>query len=195
MAVRATMQDLIDRMRLLIGDPAGNDAYYTDEQLQERLDQRRTEYRYLSLIPLETIGQGGGVTYLEYRAARPDLFQSVLRTGRASWLGDWEEDGTLFGADYGALSPSSSDWRRGAWTFSAHQPPPVTIVGRRYDLPGAGADALEAWAAGLKTEYDVKSGDQTLARGMQAGRLLELAAALRARQMVDTVRAIRSDAC
>lgn len=193
MAARDTMTELIARLRLLIGDPSGDDQAFSDEELQSLLDSRRTDHRYLELTPLATVDEGGAVRFLEYAA----LIRSEWRHGMGvgEGIGDWEDDAKLYGPDYAEVEPASSDWARGRWTFEAHQPAQVTIVGSTYDLSAAGADALEMWAARVKSEYDIRAGDHTMARGMQATRMLALAAQLRRRRRLPIGRIIRSDAC
>lgn len=180
MAARETMADLIGRLRLMIADPSGDGQTFGDEELQEFLDARRTEHRYRRLEPLPTIGPGGAVTYAAYHS------------GGAH---DWEEDGALYGPDFGEVEPERSDWRRGRWEFAENQPAPVYINGKTYDLAAAGADALEAWAAKLKAEYDIRAGDQTFERSAQIQQTLAMATALRRRQRAGPATWRRSDLC
>jgi hypothetical protein len=187
------MVNLVGRLRLLIGDPAGAGAHFTDEALEGFLDGWCTEHRYLELTPVPTINEGGTVQFLEYAALMRRERRDGLGPGTP--IGDWEEDAALYGPDYAEITPEASDWVRGRWRFAAHQPAQVSIVGRSYDLCGAGADALEAWAAAVKSEYDLRSGDQTMARGMQVGQILAMAATLRRRARVMAGRITRSDLC
>ncbi len=193
MAARDTMADLIGRLRTLIGDAAGDDQQFSDEELQDFLDARSTEYRYLELTPVATIAPGGTVTNLEYVAAIRREWRDGV--GLCHTLGDWEDGAKLYGPDYAELEPASSDLARGRWTFAAHQPAQVTIVGWTYDLYGAGADALEAWATRVKAAYDVRSGDQTLSRSMQFTQIMGAAMALRRRARIAVGRIGRSDLC
>jgi hypothetical protein len=174
------MEDLIGRLRLMIADPTGDGQVFSDDELQEFLDARRAEHRYRRLEPLPTIGPGGAVTYEAYHSGT---------------VSDWEEGGTLYGPDFGAIEPETSDWRRGRWELAEHQPEPVYITGRTYDLAAAGADALETWAAKLKAEYDIRAGDQTFERSAQIRHMLTMAAALRRRQRVRSATWRRSDLC
>ncbi|MCX7670395.1 MAG: hypothetical protein N2439_10020, partial [Anaerolineae bacterium] len=125
MAVRATMADLITRIRLLINDPAGASQVFTDQQVQDALDRHRTEVRYLTLTAAETI-TAGAVDYLDYYAD----------------VGDWEADEALYDGAYALLTPSAADRLTGHWTFAASQPPPVLITGKHYDVYAAAADLL-----------------------------------------------------
>jgi hypothetical protein len=193
MAARETMADLIARLRALVGDPAGDDQAFDDEDLQMALDGRRADQRYLELTPLATIAEGGGVTHIEYAALLRREWRHGL--GLGSPIGDWEEGATLYGPDFAEVEPESGDWARGRWTFEAHQPGPVSIVGSSYDPAAAGADVLEMWAARVKGECDIRSGDQAVARGTQAARMLVLAVRLRRRSRVAIGHIVRSDTC
>ncbi len=193
MAVRETMAELIGRLRTLIGDPAGDDAMFGDEELQAFLDARSTEYRYLELTPVATIAPGGSVVHLEYVAALRREWRDGV--GLCHTLGDWEDGVKLYGPDYAEIEPATADLARGRWTFEAHQPAQVRLVGRTYDLNAAGADALEAWATRVKAAYDIRSGDQSLARGMQFAQIMAAAMTLRRRARVGAGRIGRSDLC
>lgn len=180
MPVRPTMSDLIQRLRLLIHDPAGTDQTFSDEELQGFLDARRTDHLYRRLTALYTVG--------------PDFTPQIL-AATSMPVGDWEEGAVLTGPDYVPISPATADYRRGIWTFSAHQPEPIRITGRTFDLAAAGADALEAWAARLKAEYDFRTADYEFEGNQRVAGILRLAAALRCRQKPRTVTMMRSDQC
>ena len=193
MAARETMADLIGRLRALIGDPAGDDAQFSDDELQEFLDVRGTEYRYLELTPVATVSPDGSVTHLEYAAALRREWRDGV--GLCHTLGDWEDGVKLYGPDHAEVEPQTSDLVRGRWTFASHQPAQVRLVGWTYDLYAAGADALEAWATRVKAAYDVRTGDQSLARGTQFVHIMAAATALRRRARLGAGRIERSDVC
>lgn len=132
------MEDLITRVRSLIYDPEGASAIFSDDEIQDALDDHRNDVRYLELKPAETIQSGGSISYLEYHAGRPD----------------WEGTVTLLNASYGTLSPSSANYRRGVFNFSSNQDPPVMIVGQTYNLYAASVDLLKLWKARLKLQFD-----------------------------------------
>lgn len=193
MAARESMADLIARLRGLIGDAAGTGQTFDDEELEQYLDARRTEHRYRRLQPVETIDASGDVVVLACAAYAGRPLGAGRWTGGP--LGDWEEDGELFGPTYAALEPAGSDWRRGQWTFAEHQDGPVRITGRTYDLMGSAADALEAWAARLARDYDVSLGDQGLKRSQPCAALLEMASRYRLRQPASSGKIGGSDRC
>jgi hypothetical protein len=165
--VRASMAELIDRTRGLIGDVAGASQVFSDQNLQDALDRRRADVRYLELECGETIAVGGATTYLDYYA--PD------------GLTDWEGDGVLqYGGTWASVTPASSDWLAGHWTFSASQQPPVYLTGKTYDVYAAAADLLERWAATLKLEFDFEEDGQRFKRSQKPAGVLALAAQYRA---------------
>lgn len=163
MAARSTLGSLIMRLRRMIGDPAGASQVWTDGELQDALDARRFDSRYLRLQEEPTHAEGGGAAYLGFRAP----------------TGDWEEDAALYDRGYKALTPATTDCLTGRWTFGAEPDMPVRLTGKSFDLHAAAADVLEAWAAKKKLEYDFSSADQRFARGRQEQALRELAAVYR----------------
>ena len=178
MAVRATMAELISRMRTLIGDPAGASQIFDDQTIQDYLDRHRTSVRYVQLRAAETILVGGTVEYRDYYAD----------------YGNWEADEELYDGTYKELTPATADRLTGHWAFTTNQQPPVLIVGNYYDVYGAAADLLEAWAAQLKLAYAFTTDGQTFNRQQQLSMLLEMARGYRRQQRPMSVGMVRSDA-
>lgn len=181
---RTTMADLLTRLRRLIGDPviAGTPptSTWTDDELQDYLDQepRKLFVRYARLRPMPTYAPGGGaISWLDFWADR----------------GDWEAGEVLVNASYTVLTPATADRVGGHWTFSANTLPSVRIVGQCYDLYGAAADVLEAWAAKLARQFDFSTDGQSFRRSQQAAALREQADAYRAKQWVQTAALVRPD--
>src|SRR5215831_15481657 len=102
---RATLADIIARVRLLISDKA-TPPQFSDDDLQTTLDQRRTDLRYLELTPAETIAAGGAVTWLDYYAPYDLLW--------------WETDAQLVDNRFAPLTPATSDFSGGHWTFTTN---------------------------------------------------------------------------
>jgi len=177
MAVRASMAELITRVRLLIGDPAGSSPTFSVQELQDALDRRRRPVRYQELVTQETIGPGGIVTYLDYYSER----------------GDWEANEQLVDGGYNPVTPATADRNGGHWTFATSQVPPVLITGACYDVYGAAADVLEEWAAKEKLAFDFSSDGQSFSRSQKARALTDLSQLYRRKQWPRTVRMERSD--
>jgi hypothetical protein len=163
---RATMAALISRVRGLIGDPAGADQTFSDDDVQTALDRHQTVVWYATLRPEPTILPSSIVETREYVAG----------------VGDWEADEVLYNAAWQPLTPATADRLTGRWTFaSPGQPPPVTILGKTYDIYGASVDLLEAWAGQVARAFDFSSDGQEFRRSQQTRALLELAREYRRR--------------
>jgi hypothetical protein len=178
--VRASMAELIDRVRGLIGDPAGASEQFNSQAIQDALDRRRRDVRSLELAYGETIQPGGAVAYLDYYAP--------------GGLTDWEADAALqYGGTWAAVTPASSDWLAGHWTFASSQPPAVYLTGKTYDVYAAAADLLERWAATVARAYDFDEDGQRFRRSQQREGLLAVAAQYRAQQRPAVGSMARSD--
>jgi hypothetical protein len=145
-AVRSTMADVIARLRTEIGDEdEGGDAspHWTDEQLQDFLDARRTDVFLVELRTAESYS-AGSVGWRDYFAPR----------------GLWEADAALYDAGRSTVDAAdySADLVLGHWTFAASRTAPLYVTGRCYDLHASAADVFEAWASGEKFRH-IYSGD------------------------------------
>ena len=138
---RATMADLIDRVRGLIGDN-GSTETLTDDELQEYLDQRRTRAIHAPLAYEPSISSTGAVQYLEYFGKD------------AGAMLPWEDSPTFQDSSGAALTPDTSEPLRGHWAFAASQLPPVYITGSFYDVYGAAALACRELAGRVAQEFD-----------------------------------------
>lgn len=172
---RASMADLITRLRRLINDPAGVNQTWTDDELQDFLDAHRLDVRHARLRP-EPTWTGSGVTYTDYYAD----------------YGDWESDVVLEDASGNDLTPATSDLLTGHWTFT-DQDPPVYITGKTYDLYAAAAAVLEAWAARVALEFDFTADGASFRRSQKREALLALAAEYRRRARANRAVMVRSD--
>lgn len=175
---RSSMAALITRLRRMIQDLAGASQEWTDDELQEALDVHQTVHRYLPLCQEESIAPGGAVTYKRFHAGGQ---------------GNWETDAEIVGNTYAVLTPTTSDYLTGRWTFAAEPAWPLYLSGNTYDLYGAAADALETWAARVKCEIDFASEGQNLKLSQKRAAMLELAQTYRAKQAPVTVTMTRND--
>ncbi len=111
-----------------------------------------------------------------------------------SAYGNWEADGVLFQPDGTAVTPDTSEWLAGHWSFVAAQTVlPLSIRGKFYDVNAAAADALEAWAGKTALEFDFATQGESFSRSQKQKQLLTLARQYRARQMVGTAEVYRGD--
>jgi hypothetical protein len=197
MAVRASMSDLITRVRLLCGDPASASAQFTDQTVQDWLDRTQQLVRY------------------ELETAAPDIVPQTNAPAAFNWATyvsrytDWEADavfqcGTKNGQNWAIITPLTADYQRGVWTFDVTLPtistsipaqlPPVFILGKVYDPYLAAAELLELWAASLaSTTYNFTSDGQSFSRGSILDNKLKLANLYRRQAKPRTVQAVRSD--
>lgn len=162
--MRSSMTALVTQVRLLIGDPNSGGPVFTDDELLTMLDNNSTDVLYEQLKPMPTIQPGGATEYLEWRAS-------------AGW---WESGEQLFDSGYNPLTPASVNRQRGIWSFSTHQNA-VLIRGSRYDVYAAAADAVDAWMAKVKLEFDFNADGGDYKRSQQLAGLQALRDSLRMR--------------
>ncbi len=180
MAVRSSMSDLILRVRRYVGDQA-TPQHFADQDIQDQCDEHRFTVRYAALRPGPTLQPGALYNYTDYYAD----------------VGDWESDVLLSWNDFSTLTPATSDYINGHWTFALPAPgqyPVVRITGKYYDLHSVAAELLEQWAASLATTaFDFTSDGQSFRRGTIITTLLDLAAQQRALSQPTAARALRED--
>ena len=175
MAARPSLASLISRVRTLIDDNASTKTF-TDDEVQAALDNWRTDVRYLVLTPAET-RTASGVEYRDYYAP----------------VGDWESDVALYDGTYAVVTPATSDYQTGHWTFTNSTGPPVYLVGKTFDVYATAADLLESWAAKVKLAFDFTADGASFSRSQQVAALLQLAADYRRRQRSVTALQVRGD--
>jgi hypothetical protein len=179
MMARTTLAALITRLRRLISDPAGASQAWTDDELQEALDVYQCHHRYCRLGQEESRAPGtGSITYKRFFTDD---------------IGDWESDVEIVNATWTPVTPTSSDYINGRFEFATEPDWPLTINGKTYDLYGAAADVLDAWAAKVKCEIDFRSEGQDLKQSQKADRMLELALTYRNKQKPQQGTLSRSD--
>ena len=130
MTVRTSMSALITKLRTLTNDTSGSSALFTDQEMQDALDQHQISAIYEQLTPKETIAPGGVVQWKTYITDTPY----------------WESDAILVDGNYSTLTPATSDFLAGQFTFTVSTTPPVLIYGNWYDINASAADVW-AWKA------------------------------------------------
>ena len=109
-------------LRSLIDDPSDGNTVFSEDDLDDALWKRKDEARYYHLDSVSTISAGGTTTtYLTFDAP----------------VGNWATDVALVDSSYNALSPVTSDYVQGRWTFSTEPKLPVMITGYTFALYGA----------------------------------------------------------
>lgn len=137
MTARSTMVDLIDDVRDLIGDTAGASQVFTDDEIEDTLDESRQDNRYVPLRPVGTVAPGGAVSWL-------------------TWYGgeNWEGGVSLTDGGFNVLTAGSANYDIGKFDFSTSQTSGVLATGYTYDLYAAASSLLEMWIAKLKLAVD-----------------------------------------
>ena len=179
MAIRTTMATLVARIRVMISDPSGASAVFTDDTIQEVLDLSRVTVRYGILRCEPTLMPGGILSYT-------DFFADV---------GGWEDATatTLYSPSYAVLTPTVFDVITGHWSFTTTQVLPVFIVGNYYDIYSAAADLCERMAATMARAYDFMSDGKKFSRSQMMTALLRMAATYRSQARARTIPIIRED--
>lgn len=176
MSVRSGMLEIIAKVRLLIGDM--DMTVYTNAEIEDVLDQHRQDWRYLELEAEMTIAPGGTASYKTYHAP----------------VKIWARDAELVDAGYNVLTPASSDFLAGVWSFTSEPDYPVLASGMTFDLNGAAADLLETWAGKVALDFDFSVGGQSFSRSQKQAQLLKLAEKYRAKSAVGWGKLVRDDA-
>ncbi len=172
---RASMAELISLVRDLIGDPAGAEQTFSDDQIERSLDFYRWEYRGLPLKPLNTV-IGGSIQYRDWYSEEQY----------------WEADAGLYDGAHSQLTPASADALHGRWSFAADQPT-VLVSGKVYDPYGAAADLLEMWVGKAALEFDVDADGTNMKRSQKQQALRALAEHYRKHQRIITAQQVRND--
>lgn len=173
----AVTDDLVSRVRLLISDPSGADQQFTDAEIVNALKRRRDEVRYYPIREKPTIDEGGNVTYVDFEAP----------------VGDWDTGVILTDGDYDVLTPTSSDYVTGEWSFATEPDLPVLITGNTYDLYGTAGDLLMQWHTAETCAFDVSADEIDLKRSQKAEMKRAAAYAYYAKARTTATQLVRTD--
>ena len=176
MAVRPSMAALILRVRKLINDPASVNQQWSDQDLQDVMDESRIDFINEVLTPRPTFS-GSTILYLDYWHS----------------MGGWEDGYALKQFLTIPVTPSILEPIAGHWQFATTTLPPVYISGSLHDVYHAAADLLERWSASWVMSYTVNVDGQSLQRGMVAPAMQKLAHTYRMQQRAGTISMTRSD--
>jgi hypothetical protein len=176
MAVRTSMTALILSVRTLINDPPGGSETFTDQQIQDVMDEGRADYWNEPLKAKPTFS-GSTISYLDY-------FHP---------LGGWEDDFVLKQYLTVLVTPSVSEPIVGHWTFAASTLPPIMITGKSHDRYRAAADLLERQSAQWMLSYGVSADGQTLNRQQVIDNIQKVIKLYRSKQRPHTITTVRSD--
>lgn len=157
MTARTTMADLIVDVRNLVGDASGTSQVFSDDEIEDVLDTRRQDLRYVPLKAVDTIAAGGTVSWL-------------------TWYGgsEWESGVSLCDASYKAITAGSANYDLGKFDFVTHQSNGVLATGYTYDIYAAAADLLEMWIAKLKLGVDFSADGSSFSLSQRVANLRTL---------------------
>jgi hypothetical protein len=165
MAVRSSMDYLIEYVRHLIDDDdADGEAYFTDQEIQDRLDLNRRNLYQTKLDAAPTLVSGGGTEYHDFHSTHPF----------------WEKDVVLQDYQGTTLDPDTADYLTGHWHFTTEPDSlPVLLTGKRYDVYGTCASLLTALISKLRKEFNFTADGLTVQRITQVRDLQDQAALYR----------------
>lgn len=145
MPVRPSMQYIITYVRDLINDPAGVNQKFTDQQIQDRLDLMRLDLYQDRLHAADTRTAQGSIEW-------HDFFSD---------LGFWETDYLIQKSNGETSIPDTAEPLIGKWTYIAHQPQPLMITGRVYNVYGVASGLLTTWIAEERSRITSWTADGT----------------------------------
>ncbi len=176
---RATMADLIARVRIDIGDAPGLTQQFTDVQIQDALDLYRTDYINDLLVARPTYS-GGTILYLNYYS---------------NGITDWESDYTLWQYLYHQVTDDTtqSEPLTGHWVFAATTLPPIFIRGKAYDVNLANWKLCMRWASVLARQYNFTSDGQSFSRNQAYQAMVNQANIFKKQARIKVGSLVRSD--
>ena len=178
MTVRTTMSALISYVRLLIADPSGTSCtQFTDQQIQDVLDQHGTDVFQMRLTAADDIQTSGLIWWTDFYAQRPF----------------WETGAKIQGNNWAVLTPTTSDEMNGKWTFTTSQSLPLWLSGTHYDVFAAATDLLRMWLSSVKLDFDFSSVNSGYQRSQKIRSIQQAIAQLQQRQPLRRIKMTRDD--
>ena len=174
---RSGMADNIARVRSLTYAgtaeyTVGTATYWDDDQVQDVLDRHRYDVVREELIRETTYLGGGSVEYTKLRS-RNRCFEGAESGATVFFI----EDGPGTNRSTATYTP---DYQTGEFVFDSDVAGTVLyLTGRTYDVHGAAAELLEAWAAREAACYDFTTDGQTFNRSQKAASMRDAAKQLR----------------
>lgn len=160
MAARTGMANLIARLRGMCDAGTAEwtkdgTAFWTDDQLEDRLDPHVVEYR-ADVDPLPELVDGS-TEYHKYSLAHGNLEEAA--SGTAHWVVR-NTGGTAQGT-----ATYSVNYEQGLITFAADTAgSPMIVRYKTFDLWAAAADVWRHRAANVHSYYNIREGEHSLSR-------------------------------
>ena len=188
MTARAGMAAIITRLRGMTSAGTADysiagTTYWTDDQLQERLDRQRREVRQLTL---EAIPEYGATyRYVDYPTGLKNIEEDAAASG---WRLYETTGGTVSASAY------SVNYEAGMITFGNDtQNATYYLDARTYDINAAAAEIWETKAAHYAERVDWRADDHDVKASQYIAHCQKMAAQYRGRGQVRTVSLFRSD--
>lgn len=175
MAIRATMENLVERTKRLIAEVTDCDVF-TDDEIQASLDKRRLYVRYKRLRPLVTL-ENSQIKYYDFVSADKDF----------------ETDYKITDSIGTETAPDSADLINGYFTYNAAQDQIRYITGKSYDPYGSAADLLIQRAVSRSNRFDFYDGTISIKRSQEFENLIKAAKEYRRKARVIEAVMVRDD--
>ena len=176
------MSALIQYVRDLINDPMPGegdcDSVFTNDQVQQVLDQHRFDVFQLRLQAADDIVDASGVINWKQFYAR---------------YGFWELDYRLQLNTFAVTTADTADAISGTWSFNTSQTLPIYLTGKHYDVYAAAVDLLIRWKAKLTLQYDVNTSVGSFQRSQRIANLDGLIKSYRGRMLPRVIKVVRKD--
>jgi len=188
--VRAGMRDLITSLRGMTATgyedyKVAGQYYWTDKQLQDKLDRYRSDFIEEDLYSIQQT-RNGTTYYLEYRSQWGNL--ESVDSGTSVFKLDDAAGTNIAGTAW------SADYTRGVITFNNDTlGSSLFLTGRSYDLNAAAADVWQQKAAHYAVAYDVSSDMQTLKRSQLMAQARQMAEYYAGQSRPQAVNVMRGD--
>lgn len=138
MAIRESMTELVDLVRLLINDPTGTETEFTDDEIRNNLDLVRTYYSKTTLIALPEPDD------LVYKWNAPFPY--------------WDKDAVISDSAGTVLLPEQANYIAGQFVLDEAYDD-LAITGYCYDVYAVSADLLTIWAGRIGRDITKFSAD------------------------------------
>lgn len=146
----------------------GSETYFTDDHLEDILDQCRDDRFFVQLVMEPREGSGNDSTYHDYYFSGG--YWEEASGGTAVWM---VQDST--GADAGTAN-YTVNYRKGHVRFTADTEGTVYyLTGRKYDMNRAAAQVWRQKAANVANRYDVKTDNHDLKRSQLFSQYMKIA--------------------
>jgi len=175
------MATLITYVRGLIGDPSpapsGCSLNFTDDEIQQVLDQHRTDTFQRRLVEADDLNSDGVTEWRAFYAQIPF----------------WESSPRIQANTWDTIVPTTSDDLQGLWTFATSQSLPLWLSGSYYDVYAAACDLLRRWMAKVKLDFDFSSVNSAYRRSQKIRAIADLIRQYQQRQPLRRIKLPRYD--